>query len=289
MKPFKLNAFEKFVIHRKKAIEISLYIFLIISYFIIDICKHYINKPIAYVILIAVVLICVFYNEIMPVLKNAKVTKAHENLDMDYALDGINKLIDAVNPKDTERASNYRNNKIAFLMDAGKYEEAEKEIKTFFENFDTKKLSSDALFTVHLNLAQLKTLKGNKDDYKSQKSIVEGYYEQVRKSKLKNLIGYADHCFDGLVNSETAFHGDYDESFEQKVLDHIKFFGGEEVKKIPPIDYLNAYFTLFTYFNRLGNTEKADYYAHKVTEIGNSGYQYYRIAKEYLENADRSN
>ena len=77
MKPFKLNAFEKFVIRRKKAIEISLYVFLIISYFIIDICKNYINKPIAYVILIAVVLICVFYNELMPVLKNAKVTKAH--------------------------------------------------------------------------------------------------------------------------------------------------------------------------------------------------------------------
>lgn len=289
MKPFKLNAFEKFVIRRKKAIEILLSVFFIVSYFIIDMCKHYINKPIAYIVLIAVVLICVIYYELMPVLKNAKVTKAHENLDMDYALDGITKLIDAVNPKDIASSANYRNNKIAFLMDAGKYREAEEEIKTFFQIFDTKKLSPDALFTVHLNLAQLKSLNGNKDDYKSQLKIVEGYYEQVKKSNFKNLIGYADHCFNGLVNSETCLYGDYDEGFEQRVLDHIKFFGEEEVKKIPPLDYLNAYSTLFTYFNRLGNTEKADYYARKVTEIGNSGYQYYRIAKEYLENADRSN
>lgn len=289
MKPFKLNAFEKFVIRRKKAIEISLWIFFLASYFIIDIFKHYINKPIAYIILITVVFIGLVYIELVPVLKNAKITKAHEDLDIDYALDGITKLIDALNPKDTERASNYRNNKIAFLMDAGKYAQAEEEIKTFFQIFDTKKLSPDALFTVHLNLAQLKSLNGNKDDFKSQLKIVEGYYEQVKKSNFKNLIGYADHCFNGLVNSETCLYGDYDEGFEQRVLDHIKFFGGEEAKKIPPLDYLNAYSTLFTYFNRLGNTEKADYYARKVTEIGNSGYYMYRIAKEYLENADRSN
>lgn len=289
MKQFKLNAFEKFVICHKKAIKVFLYAFLFLSAVITSICSNYVKIPPIDFVILTLTVVCLMYTEIMPAIKSDKVLKAYRNLNMEYALDGISALTDAVNPRDRALASLYHNNKTAFLIDAGNYEEAEKEIKLFFQIFDTRRLPPVTLFTIHVNLAQLKLLLGDEETYQAQLHIVEGYYGKVSKLKAKYFINFADNAFIGLVNSAFSLYGDYNEGFEQNVFNHMKFFGGKENKKLFPIDYLNAYSTLFTYFNRLGNTEKADYYARKVTKIGNSGYYMYRIAKEYLENADRSN
>lgn len=289
MKQFKLNPFEKFVIRHKKAVNILSFAVFFLAYIIISICKDFINIPLDTFIPFFLYIASFIYIELMPAIKNDKVVQAHQNLDISYAIDGINKLSEVVNPKDTVLAPLYRNNKAAFLIEAGQFEEAEAEIKRFFQIFDTRKLLPTTLLTIHINYAILKIHEKDEEGYKEQLKIVESYYDKVKKSKLKTNIRIADNALTHVLKGDAAHFGPYSDGFEQKVLNDIKFFGDKKKKKITPYDYFSAYSALFDYFVRFENTEKALYYADKMIKIGNSGFLDYRNAKEYLENADKCN
>lgn len=286
MKKFKLNAFEKFVIHNKKKLFVFLYIAFFVSVVIFSHLKSVITIPTDTFIFAVPMFIIFLYIELLPVIKSAKITKAHGELNMDFTLDGISKLVDASNPKDNEISPNLRNNKAAYLIDAGKFTEAEEEIQLIFKIFDIKKLSPATLFDIHANFALIKIQNGDEEGYKEQIKIVEGYYEKIKKRV--NMYITQDTLQSVSIAASARFEP-YSEDFEPKVLEHIKTFGGKEKKKIFPYDYFSAYSILFNYFARFENSEKAVYYANELVKIGNNSLFEYRKAKEYLENADKCN
>lgn len=289
MKKFKLNAFEKFVIRHKKLTVILSFVATTVTTSIISIIKGGVTVPTDTFFPSVPWMAVILYAFFLPIYINQKAVQAFHNLEIDYALDGICKLADAANPKDILVAPLYHNNKAYFLMVTGKNEEALEEMKSFFRIFDTRKLSSVILLMIHANYALLKIRENDEKGYNEQLKIVQGYYDKVRKTKLNPDIRNADLALTELLNASAAHFEPYSEDFEQKILYQIEFFGGKRKKKITPYDYLSAYSLLFDYFVRFENTEKALYYAHKITEIGNSGFLAYRIAKEYLENADKCN
>lgn len=286
MKSFKLNAFEKFVIRRKKVLFICLYIAFFISVIIFSHLQGIATVPTDTFILVVPTLIIFLYIEFLPILKNAKITNAYQNLDIAYALDGAIKLADASNPKDHELSPTFHNNKATYLIESGRLNEAEKELELIFQTFDAKKLSPTVLFDIHVNYALIKIQSGDENAFREQLKIIEGYYDKIKR---KASMYISKDTLNSLYLTAEAHFNPYSENFEQRVLDHIKFFGDKEKKKIDPCDYFFGYFILFTYFARFENTEKAIYYAEKVTEIGNDGLLAYRKAKEYLENADKCN
>ena len=289
MKQFKLNAFEKFVIRHKKAVNILSYFFFFCAVIIIAICDNFITIPIDGFIPFVLFLACQIYIVLMPALKNQRIMKAHGNLEINYALDGATKLAQAVNLRDTVNASLFSNNKTAFLIEAGKFEDAQEEIKRFFQVFDTRKLDPSTLFAIHFNYAIIKLSCGDEEAYKEQFCIVKSYYDKIKGSKLKLIIATADKNFNNLLINETARFGAYSEDFEQRVLNDFQVFNCNKKKSPRPLDYFDMYFALFVYFKRFNNTEKATHYAREAVKIGNSELYNYRIAKEYLEHADRSN
>lgn len=286
MKSFKLNAFEKFVIRNKKV----LYIFILIAFFVVNILFSHFKYPMIIptdtFIFAVPVLIIFLYTELLPIFKKAKIVAAHSKLNMDFSLDGITKLINALNPKDTEFLPTLRNNKASYFIDAGNFAEAEEELKLIFQDFDAKKLSPSNLFDIHLNFALIKIQNGDEEGYKEQLRIVEGYYEKIKKSAY---ICIMRHTLNTVLLYAAARFEPYSVDFEQRVLTHLRFFEGKKNKKIDPLDYFNAYSILFNYFARFENTEKAVYYANEIVKIGNDSFYEYRKAKEYLENADKCN
>lgn len=289
MKKFKLNSFEKFVIRNKKVLVTCVWI----SYFILLILlfhfKSNIVIPTGTFFLALPLLLIYLYIVFLPMYKNAKVVNAYRNLDIDTALDGACSLLEVSKSKDYTLAPICHNDKAAFLIEAGRLSEAEEELKLFFRLFDTKKLSSSLLFVVHINYANLKIYQGDENGYREQIEITNGYYNKICKSGNKNQISKLNQIYNGTKYFAEAVFYAYSEDFEQKVLNHIKSIDSKDKKVNELLDSFFGYFHLFTYFARFENTEKAVYYAEKVTEIGNDGLLAYRRAKEYLENANKCN
>lgn len=289
MKKFKLNAFEKFVIRNETVLVSCVWIVYFILLILFSHFKSNIVIPTNTFFLSLPLLIIYFYILSLPIFKNAKITNAYRNLDIDTALDGACSLLEISKSKDYSLAPMCRNNKAAFLIESGRLSEAEEELKLFFRLFDTKKLSDSLLFTVHINYANLKIYQGDENGYREQIEITNGYYNKICESGSKKQISKLNQIYSGTKYFAEAVFYAYSEDFEQKVLNHIKSIDGKDKKVIELFDYFFGYFHLFIYFARFENPEKAVYYAKKVTEIGNDGLLAYRKAKEYLENADKCN
>lgn len=286
MKNFKLNAFEKFVIRNKKVLYIFILIAFFVSVIIFSHLKAIVTVPTDTFILAVPTLVIFLYIELLPIIKNAKITNAYRNLNIDLSLDGAIRLADASNPRDFEFSPTFHSNKAIYLICAGKFGEAEEELKLIFQTFDSKKLSPSVLFDIHVNYALIKIQSGDENAFHEQLKIVEGYYEKIKR---KASMYISKDTLESLILTGEANFSAYSENFEQKVLDHIKFFGGKEKKKIDLCDYFFGYSLLFTYFARFENTEKAVYYANEIIKIGNDSLFEYRKAKEYLENANKCN
>lgn len=286
MKSFKLNSLERFVIRRKKVLFICLYIAFFISVIIFSHLKGIVTVPTDTFVLALPTIVIFLYIEFLPIFKNAKITNAYRNLDIDLSLDGAIKLADASNPKDLEFSPTFHNNKATYLIESGRLNEAEKELELIFQTFDAKKLSSTVLFDIHVNYALIKIQSGDENAFREQLKIIEGYYDKIKR---KASMYISKDTLNSLYLTAEAHFNPYSENFEQRVLDDIKFFGDKEKKKIDPCDYFFGYSLLFTYFTRFENTEKAVYYANEIVKIGNDSFYEYRKAKEYLENADKCN
>lgn len=290
MKSFKLNAFEKFVIRYKKLFIALLFLAFFVWQITFSLIEEYVTVPAGTFIHSLLLSLLFLYIYFMPEFKNFRANKAYKNLDLGLVLDGACKLAEVSSPKDVVISSTIRNNKAAYLIEAGRFSEAESELKLFFHIFDTRKLRPLMLFTVHINFAILRIYNGDEKGYREQLKIIESYYDKIKKSKSKAEISIADRDFSNIKFFEQAHFGQYSDNFEQRVLfDRIKFFGSKDRPKIYPIDYFDIYSILFTYFARFENTEKAVYYANEIVKIGNDSLFEYRKAKEYLENADKCN
>lgn len=289
MKKFKLNGFEKFVIRNRKVLLIADFA----TFFILNIIASYFEIPFGTTACGVIFFASWMYISMLAAVKNNKIVRfQNEEMDMVSAIDGINKLLDTVDPKDQNFAALYCSNRIAFLINLGEFRKAEEEVKMFFNTFDLKKVSSFTMFVFHTNYATLKLHYEDAAGYNEQLKIVYAYH-----SKLKNMpgmskknIAFADNRLFSLLNEAESVFGEYNPYFEQKVLDGLNFLGQKKRKKEPmPYEYFGVYSELFYYFKRFNNAEKAEYYAKALTQIGNEQLYDYRVAKEYLENENRDN
>lgn len=286
MKSFKLNAFEKFVIRYKKLFIALLFLAFFVWQITFSLIEEYVTVPAGTFIHSLLLSLLFLYIYFMPEFKNFRANKAYKNLDLGLVLDGACKLAEVSSPKDVVISSTIRNNKAAYLIEAGRFSEAESELKLFFHIFDTRKLRPLMLFTVHINFAILRIYNGDENAFREQLKIIEGYYDKIKR---KASMYISKDTLNSLYLTAEAHFNPYSEDFEQRVLDDIKFFGDKEKKKIDPCDYFFGYSLLFTYFARFENTEKAVYYANEIVKIGNDSFYEYRKAKEYIENANKCN
>lgn len=131
MKNFKLNAFEKFVIRYKKLFIALLFIAFFVWQITFSLIEEYVTVPAGTFIHSLLLSLLFLYIYFMPEFKNFRANKAYKNLDLGLALDGACKLAEVSSPKDVVISPTIRNNKAAYLIEAGRFSEAESELKLF--------------------------------------------------------------------------------------------------------------------------------------------------------------
>lgn len=114
--------------------------------------------------------------------------------------------------------------------------------------------------------------------------------ELMSEFKIKRPV--IAHQFAELKLLDESLFGGNDPKFEAKVFDFIyekKSNGKVKNKKPTKMQLVSAYGLLLNYYELNEDSEKSTEYANKIIEMGNEQLAVYRTAKEYLENANKSN
>lgn len=212
-------------------------------------------------------------------------------LNMQAFLDGTNILIEATNPKHKSQMSASCYNRIITLYIMGDYDRAEQECKCFLQTFGHNNLA----FTIkiYIKLAQIALIKENYEAYNEYIIKIQTLLESVTGLKfVKNALNYDYVNFvmftDAMLCNKNINEAEY-EAKVFEILNTSHLTGKPRKKGIMPVEYFSAYYKLFLFFKNRANTEKATFYANLLMRFGNVQLVAYREAKEYLENANRSN
>lgn len=288
---FKLNGLEKFIIRHK---HLAKWFFLVIYFLLILISINFDLPTFAVnLFLILSVSICFVINT-YPNFKAQKLLKIHnEDLDMYSFLEGTNLMIEALNPKDIANISNFCNNRITALYNIGEYEKAETETRLFWQSFDFKKVPIATLASTHISMAMLALSNLDEKAYNDQMRIVYQYrYNSQNNALVRNTLDYAIESIHIFADAKKAEKNSVRYDFEARVLAHLNTnpINNKPRKKAPAkLEFFSAYCKLFVYYKNIENSQKATYYAQQLLNMGNEQLAAYHKAKEYLENANRSN
>ena len=183
-----------------------------------------------------------------------------------------------------EKQQNY-NNLFEYYLSLG---DTEKVIDLYTEiKRKNKKIDKSYDLQLRLFLCTAYLNRGEKYLYDQEMNIIQ---TQLAKSKTARRL--LNDQFKWVKLLEESLYGNNDLRFEEQVFNFlykVKPNGKMGNKKPSDIQKISAYSLLFNFYKSNGNSEKATEYARKTAEIGNEQFIVYRIAKEYLENADRSN
>lgn len=288
---FKLNEFEKIIFKNK---HLAKWFFLAIYFLLIVVSINYDFPTFAVNLFLILLVSSVFSINLYPALKAHKLLKLHnETLDMYAFLDGTNLMIESLNPKDIANISNFCNNRITALYNIGEYEKAETEIRLFWQSFDLKKVPVATIASTHISMAMLALTNLDEKTYNEQMRIVYQYRQNSQNNTLVlNTLDYAIENIHIFADAKKAEKNNEIIDFEARVFAHLNTNPNSKkpCKKVPSkLEVFSAYCKLFIYYKNIDNTQKATYYAQQLVNMGNEQLAAYRKAKEYLENANRSN
>lgn len=287
---FKLNGFEKFMIrYRIPIIRITGLIY-IIGMIISAILLIPFGAPLllAFFFLTLQVYMFVILKKI-----NQPLVIRNKHLQPEKALDATNQLIETTSEKNIQDMAVLLNNRAAFLINMGEFEQAECEIRMFWQKYGNKKLANHIRVAIHTNMATIALEKKDFKSYEEQFRIICEYENKKAKKLIKRQM---KHSIISLTQSAEAVIANENSNFEEyatRVWQTNQYdplrdrnLTGEQVL---PYSYLNVYENLFIFTHNQGDVEKAKNYAQQIVNIGNEQFYIYRKAKEYLENGNSSN
>lgn len=288
-----IKPFEKLLIkHRKPAI-----VFLSIIYvFLMGLFAYISNDS----LLVAVILTIAFFVvlvllTLIPEIRNTKIVKLRtETLELYKSFNANNELIELTMKSNKDFAATYCSNRIAYLIDMGNFEQAENEIYLFWRTFVPNKTTELIFIYTHIHMTIIALEKRDFKVYNEQMNIIWNYLNNNNK-KNKLAKKQIDHSFKGLqfsfdiinatpeTDTEALSAFRWDLAFTDPIsLTRIQ-------GNIPPYNLMCAYYDFFELYKNTNNEKLAQQNAQQVVNIGNEQFIYYRRAKEYLENANRSN
>lgn len=274
-----ISKFERFCIRYSIIISILLYAVAIFSYSASD----------SFSVKTTVIIVCIVIKSFFALVKNRPhitATKLYnDDLDPKSAVSLTEELLKLQKRDELfEKQQNY-NDLFEYYLSLG---DTEKVIELYTEiKRKNKKIDKSYDLQLRLFLCTAYLNHGEKYLYDQEMHIIQ---PQLAKSKTARRL--LKDQFKGVKLLEESLYGNNDPRFEENVFEFlykIKPNGKIGNKKPSDIQKISAYGLLFNFYKSNGNSEKATEYARKSAEICNEQFIVYRIAKEYLENADRSN
>ncbi len=285
---FKLNGLEKFVMKNHQAMKVI----TIVLYFIsLIICNYHFQIGFT---MFLIILVALLYVMALPVLKNHQLVKINDvHMNPVEMMNGANLMLETLKPKDINNVCTYCLLRIVALINMGEFDMAENEIRLFWQNIDLNKVNDTAITDTHILMANITLEKGDMKSFDEQMNLVYEYRKKAQSFALfKNPIDYNIESVKLSAEAMTATPGRNENDYETKVLTHLRtnpLNNKPRKKDAQPIFVFSAYSKLFEFFKRTGNVQKSTYYAQQLVSSGNEQFIDYRRAKEYLENANRSN
>ena len=287
---FKLNRTEKFLIRYYKPMFFSYFIILVLASLFFD----FVGWSTIGRIFNTILLIFMFYVIFVPMSKAKQIQQLNDvDFDILSMIDACNQMIDAYNPKDITHLSSFCLFRIIGLINLGDFDRAEQEIKSFWQYFNLKKIHPSDIAQTHSLMANIAL---EKDDIKLFEDEMRIVYEYGNKPAIvgtfKHSYNYNVKGMELLSEAYFANRNNCAQDYEHRVFEHMNtnpLTGKPLKKKSKPMYYLMACSKLFMFYKNTDNNQKATYYAQQLLSIGNEQLNDYRKAKEYLENADRSN
>ena len=146
---FKLNSFEKFIIrYRIPIIRITGLIY-IIGMLVSAIMLVPLGAPL---LLVFFFLTIQFYLFVILKKSNQPLVFRNNHLRPEKALDATNQLIEITREKDFQTMAVLMNNRVAFLINMGEFEQAENEIRVFWQRYGNNKLAHHTRVAIHTNM-----------------------------------------------------------------------------------------------------------------------------------------
>lgn len=287
---FKLNGFEKFIIkYRIPIIRITGLIY-IIGMIISSILLIPFGAPLLLVFFFFTLQVYLFV-----ILKkiNQPLIIRNKHLQPEKALDATNQLIETTSEKNIQDMAVLLNNRAAFLINMGEFEQAENEIRMFWQKYGNKKLANHIRVAIHTNMAVIALKKRDFKSYEEQFRIICEYENKKAKKQIKRQMQHAiislTQYAEAVVASENSNFEDYAVRVWQ--TNHYEPTRDKNLtdEQMPAYSYLVAYKNLFTFTKNQGDDEKAKTYAQQILNISNEQFYIYHKAKEYLENGNSSN
>ncbi len=287
---FKLNRLEKFIIRHKVSIIRITGLIYIIGMIISAILLVPLGAPLLLVLFFLTLQIYLFV-----IVKKSNQTLIIRNIHLqpEKALNATNQLIDITSEKNIQDMAVFLNNRVAFLMNMGEFEQAENEIRMFWQKFANKKLANQTRIVIHINMATIALEKKDFKSYEEQFRIICEYEKKKANKRIKReikhfIISLTQYAEAVVANENSNFEdyavrvwqtNHYDPTKDKNLTD----------EQMQAYSYLVAYENLFTFTKNQGNVEKAKTYAQQIVNIANEQFYIYRKAKEYLENGNSSN
>lgn len=284
MKPFKVNKFELFAISKPvifKIIFTSIYFSLALLTGILFVLNSAESDSIALCVsLIIVGIMFLFLPELIANSKAIIAAQAHENLQDGEAMRRTDYLLSVMNPKFEKVIKLLCANRIAYLINLGYFQQAKEEMGLFRQCFNTEESPhiSAALF---YDNAIINLYESNFDEYKINIEKAYKFKNEAKGLAKLNLVNTIDNS----TNFVNSFFTD-DPNFETIVLSDMK-----TAERLGKNAVFSRYFAIFNYYKRKENKEKAIQYANTLIQVANGNFELYdcRVAKEYIENANKSN
>lgn len=274
-----ISKFEKFCIRYRTVIEILLYAVLIFGISMSD------NHPVKRALFAIGVAIDVFFSLVQSKPLQRANRLYNDDLDPKSAAELAEALLRLQSRSALYKKQDIYNGLFGYCISAGDTErviDLYTEIKRKHKNIDK---ISDLQLRLFLCAAYLN--RGEKYLYDRE---IDEIQNCLSDSKIKKRL--LNDQFREVKLLEESLYGGNNPRFEEDVLDFLyerKPNSKIRNKKPSNMQTISAYGLLFNFYKRNGNSEKTAEYAIKIAEIGNEQLAVYRSAKEYLENADKSN
>lgn len=288
----KLNKLERFMWRHQRKILLICWILAVLPAIISNLLEYTLIFYFPFLMLVEATVITTAIYMIILSSRIRNFTRVYNyQFNMQAFLEGTNLLIETTNPKHKTQMSAACYNRIITLYIMGDYDRTEHEIKCFLQTFGHNNLT----FTIrmYIKMAQIALIKENYEAYNEYIIKIQTLLESVTGLKLvKNALNYDYVNFvlftDAMLCNKNINEAEY-EAKVFEILNTSHLTGKPRKKEIMPIEYFSAYYKLFLFFKNRANTEKATFYANLLMRFGNAQLAAFREAKEYLENANRSN
>lgn len=267
---------ERFLIKNRRSVLIVLILLSLVVFTAMSILFH--DVFILYFFATAYGLIVGFVETLAAIKFNKLTRNFLKTLDATTTARGVQELMDLSGTKYIYYPY-FVNNLITSLICLGEFQRVEELCRSFFQSYNLKRVNPYIQFTMYVNFADVKVMLNEKGGYETQLANAIQAYKKVKSKKSELVLKL-------LMLQGDAVFGEYKENFEQSFTNSLP--RSKKLLGTPAVSY-DICTRMFTYFKRFDKKEKAEYYAKEILKLGNDQLYTYRLAKEYLENANKGN